>query len=173
MFVQEICKKDDEYYTPDYAVRPIIKYLKPDSTIWCPFDTEESEFVKQFRTAGFDVIATHIWNGQDFFNMQLPDCDYIISNPPYSKKLKILVKLFEIGVPWAMLISVPGMFDGKTRYNIMKDNPVEIMAFDSRIQYISGVDDTLVSPPFASIYLCSGILPKQIVFEELHKPKED
>ena len=33
---------NNEYYTPPYAIKPIIKYLKPHSTIWCPFDTEES-----------------------------------------------------------------------------------------------------------------------------------
>ena len=30
--------KNDEYYTPSYAVYPIIKYLKQGSTVWCPFD---------------------------------------------------------------------------------------------------------------------------------------
>ena len=37
---------NDEFYTPVYAIEPLIKYLKPGSTIWCPFDTEESNFVK-------------------------------------------------------------------------------------------------------------------------------
>ena len=31
--------KNDEYYTPAYAVYPIMKKLKPNSKIWCPFDT--------------------------------------------------------------------------------------------------------------------------------------
>jgi hypothetical protein len=30
----------DETYTPYYAVDPIIKYLKPNTTVWCPFDKE-------------------------------------------------------------------------------------------------------------------------------------
>ena len=38
--------KNDEFYTPLYAVKPIFKYLKPKSVIWCPFDTEDSYFVK-------------------------------------------------------------------------------------------------------------------------------
>lgn len=39
---------NDEFYTPSYAITPIMKYVPPGSKIWCPFDTEESLFVKQF-----------------------------------------------------------------------------------------------------------------------------
>ena len=38
--------QNDEFYTPLYAVKSIFKYIEPNSKIWCPFDTEESYFVK-------------------------------------------------------------------------------------------------------------------------------
>ena len=41
---------NDECYTPDYGVEPILKYIPEDAVVWCPFDTEESEFVKQYQT---------------------------------------------------------------------------------------------------------------------------
>ena len=66
--------------------------------IWCPFDTEDSLFVKLFRQAGYQVIATHIANGQDFFTIDPPKCDYIISNPPYSVKGEVLQRLFDLGI---------------------------------------------------------------------------
>ena len=83
--------KNDEFYTPEYAIYPILKYLDKQKfkTIWCPFDTEDSLFVKIFRKEGFNVVATHIGNKQDFFDLTInstPKCDVIISNPPYSKK---------------------------------------------------------------------------------------
>lgn len=28
---------------------------------------------------------------------------------------------------------------------------------------------TSINPPFSSVYLCHGVLPKQIVFEEINK----
>ena len=59
---------NDEFYTPRYAVEPIKKYIKPNSTIWCPFDTDESNFVKEFQSIGHTVIATHINNDNDFFS---------------------------------------------------------------------------------------------------------
>ena len=43
---------NDEHYTPLYAVKPIFKYIKPNSTIWCPFDTEDSYYVKYAKRGG-------------------------------------------------------------------------------------------------------------------------
>ena len=53
-------RKNDEAYTPRYAVEIILPYIKPASTIWCPFDKDYSEFVQVFREKGFKVINTHI-----------------------------------------------------------------------------------------------------------------
>ncbi len=43
---------NDEFYTPDYAVAPIMKYIPKEAKIWCPFDTEDSLFVKNFNRGG-------------------------------------------------------------------------------------------------------------------------
>ena len=82
--------KNDEYYTPAYAVYPIIKYLKPNSVIWCPFDKKDSQYVKVLTKEGFKVIYGHIETGENFFKVDVPECDYIISNPPYSLKGEVL-----------------------------------------------------------------------------------
>lgn len=44
--------KNDEFYTPYYAIEPLLKYIKPNSTIWCPFDTNDSQFVKVLKWGG-------------------------------------------------------------------------------------------------------------------------
>ena len=51
-------KASDEVYTARYAVIPIEKYLKPNSTIWCPFDMEDSEYVKYFD------IWSNLWKSK-------------------------------------------------------------------------------------------------------------
>lgn len=118
---------NDEFYTPCYAIEPLIKYIKPTSVIWCPFDTEQSNFVKLFIKNGFNVISSHIENGIDFFNTEIPKCDYIISNPPYSLKAQVFEKLFEIGIPFAMLVGVVGLFESKKRFVLFSNNEFEIM----------------------------------------------
>ena len=40
--IQGDVNPNDEFYTPYYAIEPLLKYLKPNSKILCPFDTEES-----------------------------------------------------------------------------------------------------------------------------------
>lgn len=165
---------NDEFYTPIYAITPILKYLKPNFTIWCPFDTEKSNYVKLFKEKGYNVINTHLEMGIDFFKCKVPQCDYIISNPPYSLKTEVFERLFSVGKPFAMLVGVVGLFESKKRFSMFRDNDFEIMYFDKRISYFQNYDDQKPSlnPPFSSVYLCSGILPKQIVFEELNKDNE-
>lgn len=165
---------NDNFYTPPYAIYPILKYLKEGSIVWCPFDTEESNFVKILREKGFKVIGTHIDNGIDFFvhcDSNKDKCDYIISNPPYSRKGDVLKKLFEIGIPFAMLVGVVGLFESKNRFSMFKENEFEIMYFNKRIAYFKDYKEQKPSlnPPFSSVYVCKGVLPKQIVFEEIIK----
>lgn len=162
---------NDEFYTPEYAVRPILKYLTPKSNIWCPFNTEQSNFVKLLKEEGHNVINTHIETGTDFFSCETPNCNYIISNPPYSLKTEVFEKLFKIGVPFAMLVGVVGRFESQKRFSLFKNNNFEIMYFNKRISYFKNYNNPKPSlnPPFSSVYLCNGILPKQIVFEELIK----
>lgn len=64
-------RKDDEYETPEYAVKIIEKYLKRNSKIWCPFDKDDSNFVKVLRQSGHDVVNSHIEYGQDFLRQKL------------------------------------------------------------------------------------------------------
>ena len=162
---------NDEFYTPYYAIEPLLKYIKPNSTIWCPFDTAESLFVKTFEKLGHTVIYTHINEGYDFFETTPPECDYIISNPPYSCKGEVLERLFSFNIPFAMLVGVVGLFESQKRFNMFKNNDFEIMYMNKRIAYFKDYNEQKPSlnPPFSSVYVCHNMLPKQIVFEEINK----
>jgi len=121
---------------------------------------------------GHNVKSSHIWEGKDFFKEQPPQgTDYIISNPPYSMKAEVFERLFELKTPFAMLVGVVGLFESQRRFNMFKDNEFEIMYFDKRVSYFKNYDEqkTSLNPPFSSVYICSGILPKQIIFEQITK----
>lgn len=143
----------------------------PPVTIWCPFDTEDSLFVKLFRQRGYTVIATHIANGQDFFAIDPPKCDYIISNPPYSLKGEVFERLFQLNIPFAMLVGVIGLFESQKRFEMFREHDFEIMYLNRRVSYFKNYADQKPSlnPPFSSVYVCKGMLPKQIIFEEIQK----
>lgn len=61
----------DEQYTPRHAVLPIIKYLPRKAVVWCPFDTENSEFVIALKEAGHEVVHSHIFTGRTFSGTSL------------------------------------------------------------------------------------------------------
>ena len=52
--------KNDEYYTPLYAIKPICKYVKMGSKVWFPFDTENSLFVEMLKMGGGAKSYQHI-----------------------------------------------------------------------------------------------------------------
>lgn len=165
-------KASDEVYTPAYAVKPLLKYLdgftnKSNYTIWCPFDTEDSEYVKIFRQEGYNVIATHIDNNQNFFYYEPEEqYDFIISNPPFSIKDDIIKRLYELNKPYAILLPVPSL-QGQKRFPYMKN--CQALIFDKRINYYMSSDKKQVQKgvSFGSFYLCKDFLPQDLIFEEL------
>ena len=162
---------NDEFYTPRYAVEPILKYVDRTKTVWCPFDTEQSNFVIMLRNSGCNVVVSHKDTGGDFFLSEPEHYDMIISNPPYSIKGEVFKRLFTLNKPFAMLVGVVGLFESKERFNMFKDNTFEIMYLNKRVAYFKDYNEQKPSlnPPFSSVYLCSNMLPEKIVFEEINK----
>lgn len=160
-------KAGDEQYTPAYAVRPLLKYLKPNAVIWCPCDKEDSAYVKIFRKHGHKVIASHIDNEQDFFHYE-PDepYDVIITNPPFSVKDLVVRRLYELGKPYAVLMPIPAL-QGQKRFPYICD--CQALIFDKRINYYAdgNTKEILKGISFGTFYLCKDFLPRDLIFEEL------
>lgn len=162
-------KESDEVYTPDYAVKPILKHIPAGvSKIWCPFDLEDSEYVTILSNAGYEVIASHIDNGQNFFDYEPEEYDCIISNPPFSIKDDILKRLNELNKPFAILLPLPTL-QGQKRFNSLKD--CQALIFDKRINFFKNKEtkEILKGVAFASIYICKDFLEKDLIFEELEE----
>lgn len=143
-------------------------YLKQGGyqKILCPFDKEHSEFVRVLTQNGFDVTFGHIETGQDFFDIDnLQDYDAIVSNPPFSKRQKILERLFDSGVPFAMIMNFNGLFDSKSRWQMFKDNRFELLVPLGGIHFFNENCEGN-SPNFQSIYVCKGMSNNQIEFVE-------
>ena len=154
---------NDECYTPKYAVVPIIKYLEKfkDKIIWCPFDKEDSEFVKTLKEEGFKVVNSHIEYGQDFYTYEPDEWDVIVSNPPFTNKRKIFERCLNFGKPFALIMTNTWLNDSAPK-QLFKDRDLQLLMFDKRIQYNNNKKIT-----FSSSYYCYDFLPKQIIMEEL------
>ena len=168
-------KASDEVYTPAYAIKPLIKYIKQFEntlnkkiTVWCPFDLKSSQYVKLFERNGFNTLHSHIDEGKNFFFYEpSEDYDIIISNPPFSQKDNVLKRLYELDKPYAMLLPIPAL-QGQARFPYIKDN-LQYLGFDKRINYYTNQDLTQVQKgvSFGSCYLCKNFLPKDLIIEEL------
>lgn len=109
---------------------------------------------------------SHIETGTDFFDIDnLKDYDAIVSNPPFSKRQAILERLFESGVPFAMILNFNGLFDSKARWELFKENEFELVVPKGRMHFFNENCEGN-SPNFQSVYVCSGMSDKQIDFIE-------
>ena len=151
--------KNDECYTPAYGVFPILKYIPKNKIVWCPFDTKESEFVKNIP----NCIFSHINNGQDFYDYEPSEWDIIISNPPFTNKRKIFERTLSFGKPFALLMSNTWLNDSAPK-QLFKNKNLQLLMFDKRIQYNNNNKIT-----FSSSYYCYDFLPKQIIMEFINK----
>ena len=163
----------DEWYTTEESVRMIIPYLYGRyKKILCPFDKKESNFNKVLSKHGFDVTYSHIDTGTDFFEIDnLKDYDAIVSNPPFSKREKILEKLFESDVPFAIIMNFNGLFDKKSRWELFKRNEFELLVPLGRMHFFND-NGFHNSPSFQSIWVCKGICDKQIIFDDMRGDTE-
>lgn len=166
-FTDEVMKSNtDEWLTPRYPVELIVPYLRERGyrKVLCPFDRADSNFVTVLLESGFEVTSSCLQDGVDFFGLSLEGYDVVVSNPPFSKRDAILTRLFEAGVPFALILNFNGLFDKKLRWELFKNHPFELLIPQGRWQFIN-VDGKLCKQPnVQSIYVCSKISDKQIDF---------
>ena len=160
---------NDECYTPDYAVQPILEYIPQDVTVWCPFDTEESEFVKQISKTN-PVTYSHLDKGQDFFQYQPSEWDIIISNPPFSNKKKFFQRALAFNKPFALIMTNTWLNDSTPKI-LFKDKDLQLLMFDKRMEFVNPNGQVNNKITFSSSYYCWNFLPKQIIMKTLNKPK--
>ena len=162
----------DEAYTPAYGVTPILKYIPKGATVWCPFDTIESEFVKQISPQN-QVICSHISTGQDFLTFTPRfDWDVIVSNPPFTNKRKFFERALSFEKPFALIMTNTWLNDSAPK-QLFKDKDLQLLMFDKRMKFNSPDGRPNDKITFSSSYYCWNFLPKQIIMEELDIPKSN
>ena len=151
--------------TPRYGVLPIVKYLPKDKIIWCPFDKEDSEFVKVLTEQGYKVVYSHIENGQDFYTYEPEEWDIIVSNPPFTNKRQIFERALSFGKPFALIMSNTWLNDSAPM-QVFKDKQLQLLFLEGRMKFLNnGVVQNKIT--FSSSYYCYNLLPKDIVMDRL------
>lgn len=156
--------KNDECFTLDYAVAPILKYIPANVVVWCPFDNKDSEFVKQISKTN-KVVFSNISEGKDFFEYEPDNWDMIVSNPPFSNKRKYFERAIDLGKPFALIMTNTWLNDSAPK-QIFKDIGLQLLMFDKRMLFRNGgvVNNKIT---FSSSYFCRNFLPQQLIIENL------
>ena len=160
---------NDECYTPEYAVIPLLEFLEPfkNKIIWCPFDTKESEFYKVLVKNGYNVVLSHVKTGQNFLNYEPVQWDLIISNPPFTDKRTTFKRCLSFGKPFALLMTILWLND-KAPKQLFNKSDLQLLLFDERIQYKEQEQKGI---NFASAYYCYNFLPTKLEIRKLFENK--
>lgn len=189
-------RSSDETLTLKYAVEPLVKYLKAKNfnTIMCPFSLWHSKYVEVLKENGFKVFCND--GSLDFFDLKRKDLDSlkvdcIVDNPPFSLKDKIIERLYELEIPFAILLPQNSL-QGKGRTSLYIKHGLEYLGFDSRICFYTKSKNIYYTPQtkefereyswkpedfenvgesvsFATGYFCHNVLPEKLIFEKLER----
>lgn len=156
--------KNDECYTPRYGVEPLLEFLEPfrNKIIWCPFDDEDSEFVKVFQENGYRVVYSHIKYGQDFYNYEPEEWNLIISNPPFTNKKEIFKRAIDFNKPFCLLMTLTWLNDSAPQM-IFRNKGLQLLMFEKRMTF-KNQDKKRIN--YSSAYYCRGFLPESIIIRD-------
>ncbi len=150
-------EKSDEYYTPSYALYPLLEHLPKDKVIWECTDTSGS-ISSYLREKGYDVVST----ADNFFSYNEPQGDIIVTNPPYSLKTKFLEHSYRLNIPFALLLPLTSL-EGSKRQELYIKYGINLILFNKRIQFRASKKGAW----FATAWFTHGIsLPYQLNFFE-------
>lgn len=101
----------DEWYTPKSVVEKAFSIFpcKASDRILMPFDSEKSEFVKVAKERGYNIV----YNIKDFLTRDY-EFDYLITNPPFSIKDKVIERCVELKRPATLILPIDSLGGGET-----------------------------------------------------------
>lgn len=113
----------------------------------CCLGTDKSNFVKYCCNNNIECK----YNIRDFMTNDY-ECDWIISNPPYSNKDEIIERCIDIGKPTILLLPIESL-GGLRRHKAYRRTKLNIYIPERRIAFISKSGDMSKSAAHHSIYL--------------------
>ena len=156
----------DEWYTSQETVDIAIKLLnpEPDSLILCPYDSENSWFVKTLEAMEHTVI----YGIDDFIEGDFRLCDYIITNPPFSIKDKVIKKVYEYGLKAVLIMPIDAL-GGVKRHEMYKEYGFPSVYVPSRrITYYDETGALRKGSSFHSIIMSFNQGDARLIWEDIN-----
>lgn len=132
--------KYDEYYTPKEEWLNIQKFIPKGKVIWEPFNNTEDansfDSAKYLRQMGFKVISRPYnpkTGKNDFFKSD--HGDIVVSNPPFTLKREVLLRMKELDKPFILILPLPTMNTIYFRDMFMHEKDFGIIIPKKRIDF--------------------------------------
>lgn len=144
----------DNCQTPAYALGPVLRALsrshfgphKRTLKIWESF-CGDGILIRALGAAGFKKVKgsdlktglKHNYSVEDFFTAaplkkEAGEVDLIISNPPFSKKYKVLKTLYTLGIPFFLLVPIDTLGAGSAQA-LFKKYGITFIFLDRRVNF--------------------------------------
>lgn len=170
--------KTDFYATPPEVTEALLEFLEskklttPYCTIWEPAVGScamvEVMLDHEYRVIGSDLYPQiNGMIGLDFLQAT-EKCDWIITNPPFSKATEFITHALELGKPCAFLLKSQ-FWHAKSRLNLFRENPPSyVLPLTWRPDFLHGAKSG--SPTMECLWTvwCGK---RETVYYPLEKPK--
>lgn len=148
----------DELYTPEGAISILLPYLKEGWIIRdCAWGT--GRLAEHFSKLGWSCVGN---KSSDFFDITQDELwgeNVIITNPPFSKKIKFIEKCYQLRKPFALLLPITTL-EGIKIQKMFKENGIQILFPKGRIDF-----NGKGAPWFYTCWFTWGLnLPKELNF---------
>lgn len=159
--------KEVRYYTPEWAIMPLLQIIPREWHIYEPC-RGNGDIENFFKKNGYNASGSDIEEGKDFLAplFSLPDFDCIVTNPPYNLKTEFLQRCIELEKPFALLMPT-STFHTEARFKMLAEYDIKIISFlGKRISFLkagereeNGKRRTVKkdSPPSETYWFCRNI----------------
>lgn len=147
--------RGDEYFTLDKDAETIAQHIIRPMTVWLPFNDRGKAFDRVLRDHGHKVICTD----GDFFRTDPPaGTQAVISNPPFSRKKEVVLRLEELGLKYALIMPFLWLNDG-----VPFDYATQLMLFRKRVHFAIGGGVELNKPRTNCVVISNGLLTHDFI----------
>lgn len=154
--------RTDEWYTPLAIVEKCYELLgtRYKSTVLCPFDTQASKFVEWGQKTNHTVL----YGMTDYLDRHY-EHDYLITNPPFSLKDKIIEKVLKESKPTALVLPLDSL-GGVRRHKLWKEYGYpSVYVPTKRMRFIDSTTEDRNRVSFHSIIMLLNVGRSEIIWE--------
>lgn len=129
--------ESDFYPTPPEPTIALINFLQlpKDNVIWEPA-CGKGDMSSVIKNMGYKVKESDIDRGDDFLKCPFFECDWIITNPPFSLSEQFIRRAFEHKRPFAFLLKCQ-YWHAKKRLSLFEEtHPTYILPLTWRVDFL-------------------------------------